>query len=111
MFGNDVTIGDGLIVVDSVADTRDVCEAVGVGLLSVKCVIVVVIVTDGLLLFDLICDTADVSVKYDGVGCVDILAAVLGEFDDENVTVWSGVVLGYGEKDASADSVICTELV
>lgn len=79
--------------------------------MSAKCVIVVVIVTDGLLLTVVICDAVDVTVKYDGVGCVDILAAALGEFDGGSVCVWTGVVLGNGEADASVDSVICGELV
>lgn len=62
--------------------------------MSAKCVIVVVIVTDGLLLIELICEFVDVTVKYDGVGCADILAAALGEFDDDNVSVCMGDVLG-----------------
>jgi len=77
--------------------------------LSAKCVIVVVIVTDGLLLIVLICEFVDVTVKYEGVCCADILDSVVGEIDDDNVTVCMGDVLGYGEMDPSLDCVICGE--
>ena len=47
----------------------------------------------------LVCDSVDVIVKYDTVG--------IGDFDDDTVRVWTGVLLGYEDADASTDIVVC----